>query len=135
MEAWKEFVLEGGQYLDTARGGMRRKRIFTNEILYNIMALSMEKYLMGVMQFYRKLPEHHTLGALMREAAETVGETPAFAERLIRLDQFQEICLLEEYSRKIPGDEDVAEMLGVNEELKRFVEAHTGHLVESLEDS
>jgi hypothetical protein len=50
-EKWSEFVQEGDAYLKTARGGQKRPGVFTPEILYNLLAMAIEKHIMAALIF------------------------------------------------------------------------------------
>ncbi|MFO7497538.1 MAG: hypothetical protein R6X05_18080, partial [Desulfobacterales bacterium] len=52
----------------TALNGSRRPEIFNNELRYGILAMAVEKYLVGVFRYHGALPEGHTLGSLAAAA-------------------------------------------------------------------
>jgi len=125
MNSWKEFFSEGEQYFKTAKNGVCRKSVFTNEILYNIIGMSIEKYFMGFFQFHGKLPEHHTLESLASDAAAITEEAAPFIDPLKHMDSYQEVCHPELFQRVAPSDDDILEMLALNESIKVFVAGHT----------
>lgn len=71
IEGWEEYLREGRQYLNTAsRAFTGRRSAFTSEILYNVIAMAIEKLVMGALMQSGNLPYNHT----MRDLAEAMEE-------------------------------------------------------------
>ncbi|MFW5854705.1 MAG: hypothetical protein ACOCW9_05200 [Thermodesulfobacteriota bacterium] len=123
-QEWTRFTDEGAQFLATAVNAVRKRRkVFTPDILYNLIAMSMEKYIMGYLLYRKNLPDNHTLGDLM-DALKRVDQIENdLCERIIRMDRFQEICCITTYSREIPDEKDIEEMLTLGERIRDFVNA------------
>jgi len=130
MIEWKQYIEDGNNYLKTAvKGHENRKQVFTPEIIYNIVSMSIEKQIMGLLMYHNRLPENHTLRDLtdaIRElcpAAE--GETSCFpdelSEKLLAMDRFQEICCIDLYHREIPREEDVCAFIDIGQKVQAFV--------------
>lgn len=124
VRGWEDFYQFGEAYLKTAQGGQKRPHIFTPEILYNICGMSIENFFMAWLAWQGHLPENHTLRDLT-SAAEKLAEVPKDLKmRLSRMDQFQEICSLIQYSRRTPNPADVLEFLDLTTCVKTFVLEH-----------
>lgn len=123
---WRDFIRDGDRLLKTAdAGGKKRPRVFTPEILYNLIAMAIEKHVMGYLLFNNRLPDNHTLRDLM-DAARQVGELDAELHRkTVAYDRFQEICAIAAYHRDVPDAEDTAAFLRVACEVRDFVSART----------
>lgn len=121
---WTRFTGEGAQFLKTAKNAVRKRRkVFTPDILYNLIAMSIEKYIMGYLFYRKNLPDNHTLGDLM-DALRRVDEVEdELCDRIVRMDRFQEICCITTYSREMPQEKDIEEMLTLGERIRDFVEA------------
>lgn len=119
-----KFIDEGAQYLKTAiNADQKRRRVFTPDILYNIIAMSIEKYIMGYLLYRKNLPDNHTLGDLV-DALKRVDQVEKdLCDRIIRMDRFQEICCISAYHRETPEEEDIAEMLTLGAMIRDFVKA------------
>jgi len=119
IKGWEEYLREGEQYLNTAsRGFAGRRSVFTAEILYNLIAMAIEKMVMAALMEQGKLPYNHT----MRDLAEAMeehfpGRLGGITERLLALDAYQEICDLDTYNRKPPAMEEIPAMLSLATEL------------------
>ncbi|MEW6520604.1 MAG: hypothetical protein AB1461_14455 [Thermodesulfobacteriota bacterium] len=123
IKGWEEYLHEGNQYLTTARNAFAGQRhAFTAEILYNVIAMAIEKLVMGALMQSGNLPCNHT----MRDLAEAMeehfpGRLGTIRERLLALDAYQEICDLDTYHRTPPTMEEIPAMLGLAMELQEVV--------------
>jgi len=119
---WTRFTDEGAQFLATAVNAVRKRRkVFTPDILYNLIAMSMEKYIMGYLLYRKNLPDNHTLGDLMDALKRVDSIEDDLCDRIVRMDRFQEICCITTYSRDIPEEKDIQEMLTLGERIRDFV--------------
>ena len=132
MIEWKQYIEDGNNYLKTAvNGHEKRKQVFTPEIIYNIVSLSIEKQIMGFLMYHNRLPENHTLRNLtdaMKEfCSAEKGKSVCFpddlSEKLLAMDRFQEICCIDLYHREIPCEENVKEFINIGQKLQAFVAA------------
>ncbi|MGE0083718.1 MAG: hypothetical protein AB7S75_04795 [Desulfococcaceae bacterium] len=130
MNGWQEYIEDGNKYLKTAvKGHESRKQVFTPEIIYNIVSMSIEKQIMGLLMYHNRLPENHTLRDLTDAVKElcpvTEGEFHCFpqdlGEKLLAMDRFQEICCLDAYHRQTPCEEDVLEFIDTGQKVQTFV--------------
>lgn len=121
---WFEFIDEGRRYLKTATNGAeKRKTVFTPEIIYNIVAMSIEKHIMGYLVFNNCLPDNHTIGDLVNAVRMIHPFESTLFKKLEGMDRFQEICSIDQYSRISPEEKDVREFLEIGKEVQVFVEA------------
>ncbi|MEZ4526117.1 MAG: hypothetical protein R2941_09390 [Desulfobacterales bacterium] len=132
MNEWKQYIEDGNRYLKTAvNGHENRKQVFTPEIIYNIVSMSIEKQIMGLLMYHNRLPENHTLRDLtdaMKEfCSAEKGKSVCFpddlSEKLVAMDRFQEICCLEAYHRQIPCNSDVPAFIDIGKKVQAFVAA------------
>ncbi|MBI5556622.1 MAG: hypothetical protein HY885_03215 [Deltaproteobacteria bacterium] len=123
ITGWEEYLREGEQYLTTARRAFANQRqAFTAEILYNVIAMAIEKLVMGALMQSGNLPYNHT----MRDLAEAMeehfpGRLGDIKDRLLALDAYQEICDLDTYHRTPPTMAEIPAMLGLAMELLEVV--------------
>lgn len=130
-KTWEEFIDDGDKYLKTAVNGYKkRKNIFTPEIIYNIVSMSIEKYIMGYLLYHNRLPDNHTLADLIT-AVKEIGEVDnELYAKIIHMNRFQEICSLNSYVRKAPSEKDNQEFLTIGERVRNFVKDQIPHWVE-----
>lgn len=123
IAGWEEFLQDGEGYLKTALGAHeRRKDIFTSEILYNIIAMAIEKFVMAALMRHGAMPYNHTMGDLVEAMETTFPDAMGdIREKLLELDKYQEICDLDTYNISPPAMEEIPSMLQLAERLKALV--------------
>ncbi len=122
IEDYRKYAREGEQYLRTAiNAAERRKNVFTPEILYNLTAIAIEKFLMGFLMYHGRLADNHTMQDLSNAVEAIAGRQETLARQLRYLDSFQEICDMNTYSRKEPDSEDIPKILDIGKDVRRFV--------------
>lgn len=120
IKGWEEYLKEGKQFLKAASNGFdTRKEVFTAEILYNMIAMSIEKFIMGALMASGNLPYNHTMYDLV-EAMEShlPGALEGIKAKLLALDAFQDICDLENYKIAPPMMEEIPAILDLAHELQ-----------------
>ncbi len=124
IKGWQEFMEEGKAYLSTATNAYINKRpAFTPAILYNLVAMSIEKLIMAMLMKSGNLPYNHTIGDLVDAMDEFLpGDLGNLGTKLKALDAFQEICDIEEYSIKIPTMIEVGMMLELASRLVKLAD-------------
>ncbi len=123
ISGWEDFLKEGKAYLKTAVGAHARRRdIFSAEILYNIIAMAIEKFVMAALMRHGAMPYNHTMGDLVEAMEETFcGAMGEMKEKLLALDKYQEICDLEAYTIRPPAMEEIPEMLRLAKQLESLI--------------
>jgi hypothetical protein len=116
------FIKEANEFYKAAVGGVKKKKIFTNEILYNLVSISMEKYFMGFLTAKNQLPQCHTLKNMINEVKALVEVDEWIVQKMYYFDDVQQICSLIHYHRKTISDADINEMISVLSAIKELVE-------------
>ena len=113
IKGWQEFLEEGNQFLATANNAYtQRKEPFTTPILYNLVAMAMEKLIMALLMKNGKLPYNHTMHDLVEAIDEFLpGELEGLGAELKAWDGFQDICDIESYSITPPTMGQIGGML------------------------
>ena len=120
---WDDFLKDGEGFLRTAVGAYeKQKKVFTSEILYNIIAMAIEKFVMAALMRHGALPYNHT----MRDLVEAMDETfPAaiddLRDGLLKMDQYQEICDLDGFRITPPEMKEIKGMLEMAQKLQCLV--------------
>ncbi|OQX12396.1 MAG: hypothetical protein BWK76_17705 [Desulfobulbaceae bacterium A2] len=122
LDDWRRYHRDGEQFLHTAEEAARKRpEVFTPEILYNVVAMAIEKYIMAFLMYHGDLAENHTMGDLLRAVELHTGPQPELAARLLRLDAYQEICDMDSYKRRPPSTDDLPDILATGREVREFV--------------
>ena len=110
---WQDFLYDGEGYLKTAVGAhAKRRQVFTAEILYNLVAMAIEKFVMAALMRHGAMPYNHTMRDLVEAMEATFpGAINDIREGLLQLDAFQQICDLDGFSITSPGMEKIPAML------------------------
>ncbi|MEN8262262.1 MAG: hypothetical protein ABFR82_02245 [Nitrospirota bacterium] len=121
---WEDYLKDGEEFLKTAVGAYeKRKKVFTSEILYNIIAMAIEKLVMAALMRHGALPYNHT----MKDLVEAMDETfPAaideLREGLLNMDRYQEICSLDGFRITPPEMKEIPGMLEIAQKLQGLVD-------------
>ncbi len=123
IEGWEDFLHDGEAFLRTGMGAYTKgKKAFTSEILYNIIAMTIEKFVMAALMKHGALPYNHTMGDLVEAMDETFPNGMGdIREGLLELDKYQEICDIDTYNISPPSMEEIPGMLQLADRLKSLV--------------
>lgn len=121
IEDWEQYRLEGTQFLNLAEGAFRnKKKSFTTEILYNLVAMAIEKLVMGALMEIGRLPYNHTMHDLVAALEEWLPETIRGLEESVRaLDSYQEICDPYICTITVPTAAEIENMLALARRLEQ----------------
>lgn len=119
IEDWGLYRVEGEQYLNLAGAAFtKEKEAFTTEILYNIIAMAIEKLVMSALMEIGRLPYNHTMYDLVAALEEWLPESIQGLEESVRaLDSYQQICDPYEVVIRIPTRAEIENMLHLAREL------------------
>ena len=127
IEGWEDFLRDGTGFLSTAKGAYAKGiQAFTPEILYNIIAMAIEKFAMAALMQQGALPYNHTMHDLV-EAMEDVfpKRIVAFKEGLLNMDSYQEICDVDFFKIIPPAREEISWMLLLAEGMEELASQTT----------
>lgn len=124
ISGWEDFWGEGKAFLKTASAAYaQQKKAFTTVILYNIVAMAIEKFVMTALMCEGKLPYNHTMKDLVEAMDEAFpGAMSDIREGLLQLDQYQEICDLDTFNIAGPAMAEIPLMLDLAGRLQDLVE-------------
>lgn len=126
---WQIFLQEGGQFLNTAgKGYANRRQVFTAEILYNLVAMAIEKLIMALLMKSGNLPYNHTMHDLVDSMEEFLpGSLEEYGDKLKALDAYQEICDAQSFKITPPSMAEVGEMLDLARQVQQIALAQTAY--------
>ncbi|WP_054032748.1 hypothetical protein [Desulfatitalea tepidiphila] len=125
MSDWSAFVHEGHQYLKTARNGHQRKTVFNNELVFNLIGLSIEKLLVGLCLHRGHMPMDHTLSGIVSEADRLCPMGASLTTAVGMMNRVQDLCSLDADSRCTVDDDQIENLLAMNERVAAFVRDKT----------
>lgn len=112
--SWSTWLREGRQYLKAGKGG---KNKFNNSILYNLLAMSLEKFVMAILGYNLSMPVNHTFTDLIYSLEKLYPLDTDLKKTILKLETKQEICSFEDYVRTDISDEDI---IILREAVKQF---------------
>lgn len=123
IEDWQQYKLEGQQFLNLAEGAFgKQNKLFTPEILYNLIAMGIEKLVMSSLMAIGRLPYNHTMHDLVSALEQWQPEIIRTLEGAVRaLDSYQDICDPYAPTIRIPTQEEIASMLVVARQLEERI--------------
>lgn len=118
IDNWQEYQRDGEQFLKVAKQAfVQKKKAFSPDTIYNLTCMGIEKIVMAFLMHRGDLAENHTMGDLHRALELHLGEKQDLAKKMLYLDSFQEICAIDTYTIKVPGEDDVVTILAIGEEV------------------
>jgi len=128
IDDWQQYKLAGQQFLNLAETAFRKKKkAFTTEILYNLIAMAIEKLVMGGLMEIGRLPDNHTMHDLVAALAQWLPDTVRGMEHsLCALDSYQDICDPYACTIKSPTMTEIETMLGLARQLEKRLDAASG---------
>lgn len=123
IRGWEEFLSDGQGYLNTATKAYEKGNpVFTPEILYNLIAMAIEKFVMAALMRHSTMPYNHTMADLAEAMEATFpGKIEGLSQGLLDMDKYQEICDLDGFKITPPGMEQIPEMLELAHQLHTLV--------------
>lgn len=119
---WQKFFNEGSQFLDLAAKGVKNRQKFNGEALYNMLAMAIEKHFMALFLYKNYMPEGHTLNDLLSAATNFITVDMELIKGLAFMDSLQEICSVDEFTKKEPSGEEIEKMIGIARRVKKCVQ-------------
>lgn len=107
---WKKWLKSGGQYLRAATPKSGKSR-FGGTIQYNLLSMSLESYVMAILDYHQSLPENHTFTDLMAGLESVVQIDEDLKKRILSYENIQSICSIEKYHRSEPSNADLSDLM------------------------
>jgi len=128
IQGWDEYLHEGDAFLRTGLAAHEKgKQAFTPEILYNIVAMTIEKHVMTSLMYKGELPYNHTMGDLVAAMEAVFPEAIAEIKgSLLDLDRYQEICDVDTFNIIPPTAEEIPQMLALAVKMQALAHTATG---------
>jgi hypothetical protein len=128
IQGWEEYLSDGDAFLRTALAAHAKKRkAFTPVILYNIVAMAIEKHVMAALMKKGELPYNHTMGDLVAAMEEVFPEAISeIKDGLLDLDRYQEICDVDTFTITPPVGEEISVMLVLAVKMQELAHIETG---------
>ncbi len=116
---WNRWMQDGDQFLKgaTPKG---EKSILGNTVRYNLLSMSLEGYIMAILDYHQNMPQNHTYSDLIYGLEEVIPIDVTLKNRILKYENIQSICSLEKYHRSEPTDEDIVDLFGAIQEISKI---------------
>ena len=106
---WNSWLLQGDQYLKaiTPKSGKSR---FDTVVRYNMISMSLEAYVMAIMDFHKTLPQNHTYTDLLIGLETVVQLDENLKKRILKYENIQSICSIEKYHTVAPTEDELIDL-------------------------
>lgn len=116
---WQTWLKNGDQYLKAATPKGEKSR-FGTDIRYNLLAMSLEGYIMAILDYHSTLPENHTFMDLIAGLEMVMPVDQTLKRRILKYEGLQSICAIDKYSRVDPSEEDINDLREAVREIGRM---------------
>lgn len=120
IDDWQDYLHDGEKFLQTASSAFEKgKKAFSEESLYNITAMAIEKFIMAFLMKNGDLADNHTmpdLAAALKRHLEVMPEE--LEQKLEFLGSFQEICDMDQYRCTVPTKEEIRKIIATGSEIQ-----------------
>ena len=116
---WQTWLKNGDQYLNAATPKTPKSR-FGTDIRYNLLSMSLEGYIMAILDFHNDLPLNHTFYDLVTALETIMPLDETLKKRILRYENIQSICSIEKYHRSDPTEEELDDLKGAIVEISKM---------------
>lgn len=121
MENWKKYHDEANSYSKAAFGAFNKSRL-GSQVVYNLVGLAIESYLTALCMSKSVMPEHSSIGGMIRQLGKKMEMPDNFAVEARFINKFMNFCSLEVFEPKDPSRSDLVRMLSFTEDIKQYCE-------------
>ena len=121
MEDWNKYYDEAKSYSRAAFGAFNKKRL-GNHVVYNLIGLAIENYLTALCMKMENIPDHSSIGAMLRFLKKQVEVPESFFVESRFLNKFMNFCSLDILETPEPSNSDLIRMLSFTDDVGLFVE-------------
>jgi hypothetical protein len=113
---WQTWLTQGDDFLNASKPkGVKSK--FGTTIRYNLLSMSMESYIMAILDVHRTLPENHTYTDLINALEATISLDDALKNRILKYESIQSICSVDKFIINEPTEGEIYDLGGAIDEL------------------
>ncbi len=123
MEDSEKYYREGAAYYKTIMAAKAKGKDFGNQVYFNLIGLSLEGMLTGLIMQTGDLPEHSSIGSMFRMLKDQYEVPESFAEESRFLNKFMNyFCSLDIEKQEDPNDKDIERMLNFLTVAKEWID-------------
>jgi hypothetical protein len=81
-------------------------------VRYNLISMSLEAYIMAIMDFHQALPQNHTYTDLIIGLETVIPLDEKLKNRILQYENIQSICSIEKYHTVAPTEAELIDLKG-----------------------
>ncbi len=112
---WHTWLKDGDDYRKAVSPKSTKR--FGTDIRYNLISMSLESYIMAIMDFYKTLPENHTFLDLISALETVIPIDGILKKRILKYESIQSICSIDKYSRTNPSEDEIIDLTGAIDQI------------------
>ena len=116
---WQNWLPEGDQYLKAGTPKTGKSK-FGYDILYNLLSMSLESYIMAILDYKKSLPDNHTYTDLVNGLERVMPLDPELKHKILKYESIQSICSVDKFSIRLPEEEEIKELREAVEQIKEI---------------
>jgi hypothetical protein len=113
---WQLWLKQGDQYFKAATPKSSTSR-FDTVVRYNLISMSLEGYIMAILDFHQKMPENHTYIDLITALETVMPIDEVLKNRILQYESIQSICSIDKFHIAKPTEEEIFDLKGAISEI------------------
>ena len=106
---WQTWLVQGDQYFKAATPKSEISR-FGTDIRYNLISMSLESYIMAILDFHQTLPDNHSYTDLITALETVIPLDVKLKKRILQYESVQSICSVDKYQRINPTEDEIFDL-------------------------
>ena len=124
LEGYDTMIKGADSYYGSAKRAFNKDSKFTTELVFNIITMAIEKYLVGLLMSKGIMPMNHVIKYLLEETEEYFKLDNVIQQNLAKVDDYLYICSMDDFTKKVPSKEEMGSIMDAVERLKIFTHEH-----------
>ena len=124
ITGYDQMLRHANGYFSTAMRAYQKNSVFSDELIFNILTMAIEKYLVGLLMSVGILPVNHVIKYLLMEVNQHFDIDKTVRQKLEDVDNYLDICSLDEFLKITPSKEELGKLIEATSQLKIFIYNH-----------
>jgi hypothetical protein len=125
IEGYQEMIKGANGYFKTVKRAFYKESIFSDELIFNILTMAIEKYLVGLLMSIGIMPANHVIKYLLEETGKKFLIDQSIQKHLVSVDDYLYLCSIDNFTKNTPPREELENIIAAVDKLKLLVQAHT----------
>jgi hypothetical protein len=114
---WRTWLDHGNKYIKPCVPNKSKVKFFRPNIRYNLLSMAFESYVMGILDYYKFLPENHTYTDLIFALENVTPLDSGLKGRILKYENIQSICSVDKFIITEPSEDDLSDLYSAVKEI------------------